>query len=240
MPRGSLTQTRSFNYDLSTGRLASATNPETGTVSYTYNGDGSLASKTDAKSQQITYNYDSYGRLTQAAGYTYSYDTNPLDPNYSSNAWGRLAAVQWNGGASGLDFAEMYSYTPGGLMTAKRLRAYRYLDPLHTQTVDFEATFASDSEGRYLGPTKYPGAYSPAYSYEQDTLGRPVKMTMGPLNYGDPSLDIVKDVTYGPSGELTQMRTAGTGGTLLETRGYNTLGQLTRITVPGVADLEYR
>jgi RHS repeat-associated protein len=36
------------------------------------------------------------------------------------------------------------------------------------------------------------------------------------------------------------MRTAGTGGTLLETRGYNTLGQLTRITVPGVADLEYR
>ena len=33
MPRGAVTQYRSFNYDLTTGRLTSATNPENGTVS---------------------------------------------------------------------------------------------------------------------------------------------------------------------------------------------------------------
>ena len=67
MPRGSVTQTRTFNYSLTTGWLTSATNPETGTVSYTYRADGSLASKTDAKNQPTTYTYDNYGRLTQAS-----------------------------------------------------------------------------------------------------------------------------------------------------------------------------
>ncbi len=94
MPRGGVTQTRTFNYSLTTGWLTSATNPETGTVSYTYNADGSLASKTDAKGQPTTYTYDSYGRLTQAStnnqygqaipdsSYTYYYDSNPLDSTY--------------------------------------------------------------------------------------------------------------------------------------------------------------
>ena len=45
MPRGAATQTRTFNYDLATGRLSSATNPENGTVSYVYNADGTLASQ---------------------------------------------------------------------------------------------------------------------------------------------------------------------------------------------------
>jgi len=67
MPRGGVTQTRTFNYSLTTGWLTSATNPETGTVSYTYRADGSLASKTDAKNQQTSYTYDTYGRLTQAS-----------------------------------------------------------------------------------------------------------------------------------------------------------------------------
>jgi hypothetical protein len=40
MPRGTATQTRTFNYNVGssvTAFLQSATNPETGTVSYTYN-----------------------------------------------------------------------------------------------------------------------------------------------------------------------------------------------------------
>ena len=129
MPRGSVTQTRTFNYDLATGRLTSAVNPENGTVSYTYNGDGSLASKTDALNQQTSYSYDYYGRLTQAAGYTYYYDTNPFDPYYSWNAWGRLTAVAWTSSSMGLDFKEMYRYSAGGLMLGKRLRLTANPDP---------------------------------------------------------------------------------------------------------------
>jgi YD repeat-containing protein len=69
MPRGATTQTRTFNYDLTTGRLTSATNPENGTASYTYNTDGTLSQKTDAKNQQIQYTYDTYGRVTEKRDY---------------------------------------------------------------------------------------------------------------------------------------------------------------------------
>jgi YD repeat-containing protein len=69
MPRNGTTQTRTFNYDLATGRLTNATNPENGTVSYTYNADGSVATKTDAKNQQVQLSYDSYGRTTQVRRY---------------------------------------------------------------------------------------------------------------------------------------------------------------------------
>jgi YD repeat-containing protein len=70
MPRSTIngikTQTRTFVYastaystlNLPALWLTSATNPESGTVSYTYNADGTLASKTDANGNQETYNYD--------------------------------------------------------------------------------------------------------------------------------------------------------------------------------------
>ncbi|MDQ6759796.1 MAG: hypothetical protein M3Z32_08025 [Acidobacteriota bacterium] len=80
MPRGSATQTRSFNYGNPPGAyLLSATNPETGTVSYAYNTDGTLASK-----GALAYGYDTYKRLvTVSSGgvtlRTYSYDMNPSD-----------------------------------------------------------------------------------------------------------------------------------------------------------------
>ena len=68
MPRGGTTQTRTFNYDLVTGRLTSVTHPESGTTSFTYNADGSAASKTDAKNQQVQYSYDTHGRVAQMSG----------------------------------------------------------------------------------------------------------------------------------------------------------------------------
>ena len=63
MPRGGYTQTRTFSYDLPTGHLTSAANPESGTVSYAYYNSGRLMSKTDAKGQKVVYSYDGYGRL---------------------------------------------------------------------------------------------------------------------------------------------------------------------------------
>jgi len=62
------TQTRTFNYTTGTNvgaLLLSATNPENGTVTYTYGGNGLIATKTDAKNQQTQYSYDSYNRLTR-------------------------------------------------------------------------------------------------------------------------------------------------------------------------------
>jgi len=49
-------------------------------------------------------------------------------------------------------------------------------------------------------------------------------------------------VQYNVSGQLTQMRWFNLtgGGSQTETRQYNALGQMTRLTVPGQLDLEYR
>src|ERR1700679_2396322 len=68
MPRmvsGTLqTQTRTFVYNPTTQFLTSATNPESGTIQYTYNSDGTTASKIFNNGDKETYNYDSYQRLT--------------------------------------------------------------------------------------------------------------------------------------------------------------------------------
>ena len=56
-------QYRTFDYS-NGAYLLSATNPENGTVVYTYNADGTVATKTDAKSQRAVYTYDAYGRVT--------------------------------------------------------------------------------------------------------------------------------------------------------------------------------
>jgi YD repeat-containing protein len=140
MPRGGVTQTRTFNYDLGTGRLMSAANPETGTVSFGYNADGSLAWKRDAKGQQIDYIYDSYGRLRQYAGITLYHDSNPFDAGFSTNRWGRLVAAQWSGPFGTL--TEMYGYTVGGRMSARRLRLDR-----GGEQFDLEGSFGWDTEG---------------------------------------------------------------------------------------------
>jgi len=92
MPRGANTQTRDFVYDSTTQRLSSATNPENGTVSYTYNADGTLASKTDGKNQTETYTYDPYGRLTgiPQRQQSFTYDTCPPGDPFCTSTPGQL------------------------------------------------------------------------------------------------------------------------------------------------------
>jgi len=116
MPRATGTQTRTFNYTTGTTvgtLLLSATNPENGTVTYTYNTDKTLATKTDALNQQFSYTYDSYKRITQInLGQTvirqFYYDSNPVDSTFSQNIAGRLAAVQNAPTTNGDTFIEMY------------------------------------------------------------------------------------------------------------------------------------
>jgi YD repeat-containing protein len=54
-------------------------NPYGGTVSYTYNADGTLASKTDANGNTETYTDDAYQRLAEIlrCQQTFAYDTGP-------------------------------------------------------------------------------------------------------------------------------------------------------------------
>jgi len=227
MTRGSFTQTRTFVYD-SDQRLISAANPENGTVTYTYNGDSTLQKKTDAKGQRLEYTYDAYKRVTQirkynsagveAPGVTFTYDQNPVDPYYSLNAWGRRATAQYQVGDYNL--TEMYSYTPAGRPTKKKLRLAYY-----QATGEVEDTRTYDDEGRV--------ATAGGYTYSYDTMGRPNRLSQG-------TTDLVSGVTFGPAGELTAMTWGPLATPFSETRTYNPRLQLTRLTVPGQVDLEYR
>ncbi len=126
MPRDGTTQVRTFTYDTATQRLSSATNPENGTVSYTYNADGTLATRTDARGQRTEYSYDPYRRPTQVRHFVgtgedlcqrvdFYYDSNPFDGTISQNAWGRRTAEVFKTSCTAtqtVTFTQMYGYQP--------------------------------------------------------------------------------------------------------------------------------
>jgi hypothetical protein len=63
---------RTFAYNSTTQFLASATNPENGMISYTYNADSTLFTKTYNNGNYQQYNYDPYQRLTEIQGFVYN------------------------------------------------------------------------------------------------------------------------------------------------------------------------
>ncbi len=73
-------QTRTFAYN-SLSRLLSATNPESGTISYGYDPNGNLTSKTDARGVNTDYVYDALSRVTNR---NYSL-TGSTPPNYQAS-----------------------------------------------------------------------------------------------------------------------------------------------------------
>jgi len=260
MPRGNSTQTRSFNYSYVNGMitpyLLSATNPESGTVSYTYDTNGVMLTKTDAKGQQFTYGYDAYKRMTSISVggnviRNFYYDTNPLDGTFSQYTSGRLTAVLHSAfvavpGTPQIShrFAEMYSYTQAGLPSKKRLQTNEnvYYDPSHnhTGTINLDAAYTYDNEGKVTS-VNYPTTYGvdgdnnliptpgPTYTYAFDSMHRPVTLT-DQNNY-----QAVNSVTYGAANQLLTMNYFGVS----ETRTYNNMLQMTRLSIPGQVDISY-
>ena len=232
MTRSSTTQTRTFTYDPTTWRLSSQQQPESGTTSYTYNADGTVATKTDSKGQVTQWNYDTYQRVTSVQffptpgnedtcqGWNLTYDVNPPNPPIqSTNALGRLTFFQWRGSCTE-GAGSQYSYTPGGLVNAK--------------SGPGTLTYTYDSEGKV---TSYTTPSWGQYNYSFDLMDRPIGLT------DLYSTEWMQGVQYGPSDQITQRTRRWFNGStyvnMTETRQYNSLGQLIRITLPGVLDQEY-
>lgn len=74
-------QTRSYSYD-GMGRLASATTPEAGQVSYQYNSFDLVTQRTDARGVVTTYGYDGLNRL-QSVSYNVGSTGVPATPSLS-------------------------------------------------------------------------------------------------------------------------------------------------------------
>jgi RHS repeat-associated protein len=215
MTRGGVTQTRTWTYHADKReRLMSVTHPESGTTLFSYNNDGTVAEKRDAKLQKLVYEYDAdaNGRLKLVkrllAGGSedicqrvrYYYDTQPFAAGFTQNANGRVAAVETGCEAVAPGrLIEMYSYTPAGAVTKKRLRVTR-----DTGTVDRDFVYGYGADGK-LATVLYPGASVP-FTYTYDLMDRPTKMTgPSPANPGT-VVDHAKDVEYGAAGQVTAMK----------------------------------
>jgi YD repeat-containing protein len=228
MPRGYVTQTRTFVYD-SQMRLASVTQPENGTVSYTYDSAGRVASRTDARGARAEYVYDSYGRLSMIRRYpasggedtwqrtTFIYDSY----GYGQNQWGRLAGIQYGYGLS-----EMFSYTQGG-------RVSEHLQDW--SSVRMSVKYGWDNEGRMTW-MEYPETIrqDPVTSewvtqpgrrlnYTLDGMGRPVTVRDQSMNFGN--WDWVSGAVYNAADQLVQFNRPWGAQ---RTYQYNVRGQLVR------------
>jgi RHS repeat-associated protein len=255
MPRGSNNQPRTFNYTSGTTvgiNLLSATNPENGQVTYTYNSDNTIHTKTDAKNQTFTYAYDSYKRVTQISVgsttlRTFMYDTNTLDGTFSgSYTAGRLVAVQnaqfnapGRGAVTALQFTEMYGYTQAGQISGKRLQSNQTLTGGTVKTLNMDATYAYDSEGK-MTSVVYPTTYAwngsalvptagPTYTYSFDAMDRATGLKDQNNNVA------VSGVTYNPANQFLTVDYFGAN----ETRTYNSMNQMTRLSIPGSLDISY-
>jgi YD repeat-containing protein len=89
---------RTAAYD-SLGRLLSATNPETGTITYSYDDNGNMLTRTDARNIIATYAYDALNRPLQVSysdgtvGAIYRYDYLSFGAINSTNPVGKLTAT---------------------------------------------------------------------------------------------------------------------------------------------------
>jgi RHS repeat-associated protein len=215
MARPSGTQTRSFTYN--GHKLASATNPENGTVTNTYNSYNTIATQHDAKGQDVVYTYDTMARLTEVQRYPngqgnaedtcqrefYYYDTNPFNSSFSQNATGRMTATQYYGGPScNTTFTEMYSYNAGGAKTAKQVQIAR----TGLSSAVLEADYSFDNEGRTTA-IQYPSSTLPS------TAGAPT-FSPAPGTYSSS-----QNVTLSSSTSGATIRYTTDGSTPSETNG---------------------
>ena len=242
LPRNEGTQKHTFTYD-NGGRLLTGNRAESGHEEHSYNVDGTLASRTDAKGQRSAFFYDSQKRLTSIKRFgadgqirpdqcvAYYYDYNPFEAFYSQNPESRLTAVQWGNSDSlpGL-ITEMYSYSPFGQITAKRLRINR-----GSKTVDIDLNYSYNDEGR-IAEISYTDGPTLAYTY--NSMGRQSTLTSG-------TEVLVKETSYSAAGHLVsfQQLVPGTNEYITEVRTISSSCQINRITAEQagnpLVDVEY-
>ena len=189
MTRPTGTQVRSFTYT-NAGQVLTAANPETGTVTNTYDSPtGLLLQKVDAKNNKVTYAYDSYKRAIEIRRYEwvgapmssgpeqatrFYYDSNGNAGFGATNLAGRLAYVEtyskrggatWNAPGGGnawetMTFREMYSYTTAGLMTKKRFLAAGRYSPAYAVATDFLESSYTFDNEGRMTGQTYPAAHN--------------------------------------------------------------------------------
>jgi len=201
-------QTRTFVYD-TLKRLTSATNPESGTVSYDYDANGNVLHKTDARSITTTFAYDSLNRVTSRSysdstpTVTYSYDPS------IANGKGRLSSVS----------SSVSTYTCGNYDELGRVISASQTIGSQTYTMSYAYDLAN-----HVTSMQYPSGHSVTNSF--DSAGRLQSFT-GTIGDGF-FRTYSTGISYASQGGLQQEQ-FGTSTAVYNQMSYNDRGQLTNI-----------
>jgi RHS repeat-associated protein len=221
-------QIRSFSYS-SLSRLLSATNPESGTVTYTYHDSGELKRRTDARGVWSESTYDSLHRILTKSysdgtpAVTYEYNLSGLS---SSPNIGFLKSI--NSGAA----STVYSgYNALGQIMASTHAISGYSG---SQAFSYDWLLTGS-----LKTETYPSGH--VINYSADDAGRTNRVWASEKTYADLTASGIS-YPFTPDGRIAQMKL---GNNLWETRDYHTPGTTTTFrlgTALGAGDriqLEY-
>jgi RHS repeat-associated protein len=196
-------RTRTFTYD-SLSRLLTATNPESGTITYSYDADGNLLQKTSpapnqtgTATQTVSYCYDALHRVT-GKGYgaqscplatpvvTYAYDS-------GTNAKGHLTSLTDQAGTAS------YSYDILGRLATET----RTITGANNASISKNLSYSYNLDGS-LKTLTYPSGN--VVTYTPDSAGR----TLSAIDSGN-SINYVTGATYGPDSALTSFISGNSG-----------------------------
>lgn len=224
------TQTRTFAYD-SLKRLKSATNPESGTISYEYDNNSNMSQKTDARGVVTYFGYDALNRVTTILYRVNGQpDPNTGDVQYfydnATNGKGRLwLTYKWD---------PKPSHTSVGQYDAVgRVKQFYNLfgDGQGGWAPAYEINRTYDLAGNVISQT-YPSGHTVNYSY--DSAGR--TSSFGG-NLGDGvTRSYASSFVYNARNQVTQ-ELFGTQTALYHKLQYNIRGQLWDIRVSTGADI---
>lgn len=223
---------RTFSYD-SLSQLLTASNPESGTLTYTYDAGGNVSTKTAPAPNQTgtatvttTYTYDALNRPTQKSyndsstpSVFFAYD----GPNngfgvQATNLVGRLDE-EWTGTSCCGTTAEIFGYDQRGriVMNEQYTSNMGYHAVNYTYDLAGDLTSGSNGEGVTIN-----------YSY--GAAARPTGVTSSLVDSTHPATLFTVDLSLGyfPTGEL---RKGAFGNGLLETNVYNNRLQPCRLNV---------
>jgi len=201
-------QTRTFTYS-SLSRLLTATNPESGSISYEYFPNGNLKKRTDARTIETTYEYDGLNRrktVTYSDGtptVTYTYDTLP-------NGKGRLTSVS----SSVSTFRNKVYDVLGRIKETEQTlgaKTYRFL-------------YAYDLGGRPTSIT-YPSDRVVNYGYDNSAR---LNSFSGNLGSGGPTRTYSTSIVYDAADRIKKEQ-FGTDTAIYNKLWYNSRGQMAEI-----------
>jgi RHS repeat-associated protein len=214
-------QIRTFDYD-SLSRLISATNPESGTISYVYDENGNLKEKTDARGVKTTMTYDALNRVkskvyegTPKGGTEVANATPPVTyfyDDYSTLPGGGPTWPTWSCGGQTLPNTPVKGRLIGVTYgTGSDGTYYRY-----------------DATGKIIGNLQRMGTPNFVTRYTYNLAGAVLEACRG---YSSSTRAAVRNMSaYDDAGRLADMRTSFTPHTsseyLLQNISYTPFGAL--------------